>query len=105
MTRTTRITTTLTVLAFAASLLIPPAWGAVSPTDIRLMQTCLNRLGFQAGPVDGVLGAETVVAAARYAQSRGIPVTDSNRLGTELALDCFANAAAKPQRSPRLYQR
>ncbi len=43
------------------------------PPTIIYVQSTLNALGFDAGPVDGVLGPRTRGAVGRYQQARGLP--------------------------------
>ncbi|MEM7079168.1 MAG: peptidoglycan-binding domain-containing protein [Pseudomonadota bacterium] len=44
-----------------------------TPSSVRSLQNALDRAGFDPGGNDGILGANTLQAVARYAQSRDIP--------------------------------
>jgi len=43
--------------------------GALSPSDIRLVQTRLKQAGFDPGPIDGIAGKRTLAALNAYRQS------------------------------------
>lgn len=46
---------------------------ALSRNDVLELQTLLNQRGFDAGPVDGILGGQTRTAIRDYQQQSGIP--------------------------------
>lgn len=58
----------------------------VNMTDgnIRTLQIALRNKGYEVGPIDGVLGEQTMSSANRYAQSNGLPY-GSNYIATEVA--------------------
>lgn len=45
----------------------------MTPANIRTLQTSLRDQGYEAGPVDGVLGSQTLSAANSYAKAKGLP--------------------------------
>ena len=55
-----------------AAVAPPPDYGALSPDSVRQIQSQLRNLGFYGGPVDGVWGAGTQEAIARFQQGRGL---------------------------------
>lgn len=56
-----------------------PEWDRPS---IRFMQTALDGLGYPAGPIDGILGAKTKKALAKYQKDRRLAA--NARLSTEI---------------------
>ena len=52
------------------------AFGATTE-DIAWAQTCLTRLGFTTGPVDGLIGPKSMGASIAYLRSRFGPHFDS----------------------------
>lgn len=58
----------------------------VNMTDenIRTLQIALRNKGYDVGPIDGVLGHQTLVSANKYAQSNGLPY-GSNYIAIETA--------------------
>lgn len=58
----------------------------VNMTDgnIRTLQIALRDKGYTVGPIDGVLGEQTLSSANRYAQRNGLPY-GSNYIATEVA--------------------
>lgn len=49
----------------------------VTPADVRSAQQGLSRMGFDPGPVDGVIGPRTRAAVERYQRSVGLQPTGS----------------------------
>lgn len=47
----------------------------IPPEQVKLIQQRLLELGFDAGPVDGILGPKTIGAVKQFQTSRKIPVT------------------------------
>ena len=45
------------------------------PATVMYLQHALNGLGFEAGPVDGILGNGSRAAISNYQKSRGLPVS------------------------------
>jgi hypothetical protein len=43
--------------------------------DVREAQTLLNRLGYDAGPVDGIVGPKTTAALRQFQTAQGVPPT------------------------------
>lgn len=81
-----RITATGTVPIAPPSVGSPPAapdstpepvapTGPVTADMIREAQELLNRLGYQAGPADGLMGARTRAALEQFQRDRSLPVT------------------------------
>lgn len=61
--------------------------GHLDPHDvISGIQGRLNNLGFDAGPVDGVIGDQTQAALRRFQQQHGLPVTGEADAATQKAL-------------------
>ena len=56
--------------------------------EVREMQTSLKALGFDPGPLDGIVGPQTLGAAQRYANARGISY--KNELTRELLVRLLA---------------
>ena len=52
--------------------------------NIRTLQTSLSSKGYDVGPIDGVLGKQTLVSANSYAKSNGLPY-GSNYIAIETA--------------------
>jgi hypothetical protein len=44
-------------------------------SGIKQIQSLLNTLGFNAGPIDGIKGRQTIRAIRSFQRERGIPVT------------------------------
>jgi len=45
----------------------------MTPANVRTLQTSLRDKGYEAGPIDGILGAQTLGAASAYAKKNGLP--------------------------------
>lgn len=60
--------------------------------SISSVQSLLNRLGYDAGPVDGLMGSRTQSAIVAYQRDRGLPVT--GQPSGELYADMLAAAGA-----------
>ncbi len=45
------------------------------PATVMYLQHALNGLGFEAGPVDGILGKRSRAAISSYQKSRGLPAS------------------------------
>jgi TPR repeat protein len=45
------------------------------PATVMYLEHALNGLGFEAGPVDGILGKRSRAAISRYQKSRGLPTS------------------------------
>ncbi len=60
----------------------PPA-GALSHQVVNSIQTSLNRLGYFAGPVDGIIGVKTQTAIRAYQRDHGL--LEDGRASPELA--------------------
>ena len=56
-------------------LIAAPALAALSKNEIRELEGLLARLGFDPGPVDGVLDAQTRTAIKGYQDLAALPVT------------------------------
>jgi peptidoglycan hydrolase-like protein with peptidoglycan-binding domain len=56
-------------------LIAAPALAALSKNEIRELEGFLARLGFDPGPVDGVLDARTRTAIKGYQNLAALPVT------------------------------
>jgi peptidoglycan hydrolase-like protein with peptidoglycan-binding domain len=74
---------TLTVALGVLSLSLTPSASAASSEDIRKVQKSLSDKGYDAGPVDGVLGSRTRAGIRQYQASEKLPVT--GRLDAETA--------------------
>jgi peptidoglycan hydrolase-like protein with peptidoglycan-binding domain len=74
---------TLTVALGVLGLSLTPSASAASSEDIRKVQQSLNDKGYDAGPVDGVLGARTRAGIRQYQASEKLTVT--GRLDAETA--------------------
>jgi peptidoglycan hydrolase-like protein with peptidoglycan-binding domain len=79
----------MALLALCTLVLSAPPTLALSPDDIRLGQFCLTVLGFNPGPIDGLLGKQTIAAILRYAKNRGVSVLAPDSWGTLLAAECL----------------
>jgi len=73
----------LTVVSCVLGLGLAPTAPAASSEDIRKVQQSLNGKGYDAGPVDGVLGSRTRAALRQYQASEKLAVT--GRLDAETA--------------------
>lgn len=62
---------------------------ASSGMDVKWAQTALKQLGFDPGPIDGVMGAKTGAAVAAYQKARGMVVDGwlGGETQTKLALE------------------
>lgn len=60
--------------------------------DVRFAQVSLFYLGFNPGPIDGILGPRTRAALIAYQKKRGIPVTGrlDDRMQEYLCMEAFA---------------
>jgi peptidoglycan hydrolase-like protein with peptidoglycan-binding domain len=85
-------TSTLFVFLMTGMLalsLTPPASADGSRSDIKKAQQSLADKGYDPGPVDGVLGAQTRRAIGQYQKAEDLPVTEhldaktASRLGVE----------------------
>ena len=74
---------TLTVAVGVLGLSLTPTVAAASSEDIRKVQQSLSDKGYDAGPVDGVLGARTRAGIRQYQASEKLTVT--GRLDAETA--------------------
>jgi len=80
----------LTPEASVNDIVIPDSWKANQPviallTDrqsIAQVQDLLTKVGFDAGPADGVIGKKTKSAIVAFRSRSGLPVTD--QVDTEL---------------------
>lgn len=45
----------------------------MTPDMVRRIQTALQKAGFNPGPIDGIIGRETLAAVKAFQQSRGLP--------------------------------
>jgi hypothetical protein len=64
--------------------------------DPKLMQSLLQTLGFDPGPVDGIMGIKTQQALARWKQSVGLPATADLNGEIWQNLNLAAQAKMKP---------
>jgi hypothetical protein len=53
----------------------PQQQAADTGVDVKYMQKILAELGFDPGPLDGIMGKKTQLALARWKQSQGMPAT------------------------------
>ena len=61
----------------ALTTIAPAPNHALSSPEVREAQTLLNQKGYKAGPVDGVVGPKTRLAAKAFLKAKGIqPATD-----------------------------
>ncbi len=74
---------TLTIAVGVLLLGVLPSASAASSEEIRTVQKSLNDKGYDAGPVDGVLGTRTRAAIRQYQTSEKLTV--NGRLDTETA--------------------
>jgi peptidoglycan hydrolase-like protein with peptidoglycan-binding domain len=74
---------TLTVALGVLALCFTPSALAASSEDIKTVQKSLNDKGYDAGPVDGVLGPRTRAGIRQYQASEKLTVT--GRLDEETA--------------------
>jgi len=74
---------TVATLTVALGLSLIPSATASSSEDIRKVQQSLNDKGYDAGPVDGVLGSRTRASIRQYQASEKLTVT--GRLDAETA--------------------
>ncbi len=74
---------TVATLTVALGLSLIPIATASSSEDIRKVQQSLNDKGYDAGPVDGVLGSRTRASIRQYQASEKLTVT--GRLDAETA--------------------
>jgi hypothetical protein len=80
----------------------------VSTDDVRAAQADLARLGYNVGPVDGVIGPRTRGAIAAFQSDTGLPpngiltAATATALGVDLAL---SSSPAVPPHSARIAQR
>jgi peptidoglycan hydrolase-like protein with peptidoglycan-binding domain len=88
----------ITLLALGGLLLNASPTLAVGRDEIRLGQFCLTVLGFTPGPIDGVLGRQTIAAILRYAQHRGVSLLAAESWGTLLAIECLPYMRARQSR-------
>ncbi len=77
------VVVTLTVALGLLGLSLTPTALAAGSEDIRTVQKSLNDKGYDAGPVDGVLGSRTRAAIRQYQASEKLPV--NGRLDAETA--------------------
>jgi peptidoglycan hydrolase-like protein with peptidoglycan-binding domain len=73
----------LTVALGVLGLSLTPTALAAGSEDVKKVQQSLNDKGFDAGPVDGVLGSRTRAAIRQYQAAEKLPVT--GRLDAETA--------------------
>lgn len=71
-----KLRTVLAGVVLGSSLIALPASPA-TPDDIAWAQTCLTRLGFATGPVDGLIGPKSTGASIAYLRSRFGPHFDT----------------------------
>jgi peptidoglycan hydrolase-like protein with peptidoglycan-binding domain len=62
-----------------------------TPAKIREIQAALSKAGFNPGPLDGVLRAQTMQAVNRYQQAKGLPVDGFLSLDTVKSLGVTSN--------------
>ncbi len=85
----TKIVFTLLMTGMLALSLAPRASAAPSGTDVKKVQQSLVDKGYDPGPVDGVMGAQTRHAIGQYQKAEDLPVTEhlddktADRLGVE----------------------
>jgi len=53
--------------------------GKATTATVRQVQRALNRLGYSAGVADGIMGARTKTALAKYQRDNGLPIGGMNR--------------------------
>ncbi len=66
--------------------------GFADPATVMFLQQALNGLGFEAGPVDGMLGTKSRAAIASYQKRRELPI--SGKLTPELVQRLFQEQSA-----------
>lgn len=62
----------------------------LTDTNVRMLQTALAEKGYQSGPIDGVLGEQTLRGANQFAQDKGLP-HGSNYIAIEVAEELGLN--------------
>lgn len=62
-----------------------------TPAKIREIQSALSKAGFNPGPINGVLRAQTMQAVNRYQQAKGLPVDGFLNLDTVKSLGVSPN--------------
>ena len=86
----------------------PAAWPAPAPVppepdpDIETLQADLRTLGYDPGPVDGILGARTAAAIRAYQRDAGLPVDGrpSPALAISLRADRVAHGVWAKRKKP-----
>ena len=70
----------------------PPSTDRQIEVSLRFGQVSLFYLGFNPGPIDGILGPRTRAALIAYQKKRGIPVTGrlDDRMQEYLCMEAFA---------------
>jgi L,D-peptidoglycan transpeptidase YkuD (ErfK/YbiS/YcfS/YnhG family) len=76
-----------------------------SGTAVVCLQSRLNRLGFDAGPVDGQFGPLTRAAVVRFQRARGLAADGVVGRRTARALRIWAGACTAPAGTPRRARR
>jgi hypothetical protein len=80
-------------------LSIPSVWAAgLTPDHLSRVQQKLTNLGYDPGPVDGILGPKTTGAVKQYQLRNKLPVTGKLDDGTLAALGLPPTAATESQR-------
>ena len=74
---------------------------ASTPSEVIEAQRCLAVLGFDPGPIDGVIGTRTADAFARYGARRGLAVAiDPEAVARRLFRECHARLSRRPMPPP-----
>ena len=74
---------------------------ASTPSEVIEAQRCLAVLGFDPGPIDGVIGTRTADAFARYGARRGLAVAIyPEAVARRLFRECHARLSRRPMPPP-----
>lgn len=77
---------------------------ALDPRFVRDAQRALHDLGYEPGPIDGILGMRTRAALVRYQQAKGLPTTGWLDTETMARLDIYERVLRTPrERQPDVY--
>jgi peptidoglycan hydrolase-like protein with peptidoglycan-binding domain len=71
----------------------------IGRTQTRMLQTQLNRMGLQAGPADGVIGAKTKQALEKFQTQKGLNPSGQLDRETGAALRSLRGQMASARRS------
>jgi peptidoglycan hydrolase-like protein with peptidoglycan-binding domain len=71
----------------------------IGRSQTRMLQTQLNRLGFEAGPSDGVIGSKTRQAIEKFQQQKGLNASGQLDRQTIAALRSTRGQTASARRS------